>query len=155
MLHQGHELGLAAADVLATAAELTARSIADAYARWAPGPVGEVCRRSARAVGCLADPRQVLVSGGGAHNKHLMRRLVALLQTSTRTAGASCGPLTALGVTGDAKEALMMALLAYLCVRGRPGNVPSCTGARTPIVLGKIVPGRNFSVVMSAAAKSE
>ncbi|RME58872.1 MAG: anhydro-N-acetylmuramic acid kinase, partial [Caldilineae bacterium] len=38
----------------------------------------------------------------------------------------------------DAKEALAFALLAWLTLHGRPGNVPACTGARGPRVLGKI-----------------
>jgi anhydro-N-acetylmuramic acid kinase len=47
----------------------------------------------------------------------------------------------------DAKEALVFALMAYLCIHGMFGNLPSCTGARGERVLGKIVPGKNFSSV--------
>jgi anhydro-N-acetylmuramic acid kinase len=41
---------------------------------------------------------------------------------------------------GEAKEAVAFALLGYLHVRGRPGNVPSATGARGPRVLGARTP---------------
>ena len=33
-------------------------------------------------------------------------------------------------------------------VHGRAGNLPSCTGAGGPRVLGKLVPGPNFAVLM-------
>ena len=42
------------------------------------------------------------------------------------------------GVNESAKEAVAFALLAYECVAGRPGNLPSATGARKPVVLGKL-----------------
>jgi len=41
---------------------------------------------------------------------------------------------------GDAKEALAFALLGWLTVHGRPGNVPHATGAKGPRVLGRITP---------------
>jgi anhydro-N-acetylmuramic acid kinase len=45
-----------------------------------------------------------------------------------------------LGIPGDAREAVSFAILARETLRGRPGNVPSATGARRPVVLGKIIP---------------
>jgi anhydro-N-acetylmuramic acid kinase len=45
------------------------------------------------------------------------------------------------GIDSSAKEPLAFALLAHATLRGMPGNVPSVTGARRPVVLGKIVPG--------------
>jgi anhydro-N-acetylmuramic acid kinase len=41
-------------------------------------------------------------------------------------------------VSGDAKEAVAFALLGWLSLHGRPGNVPSATGAKGPRVLGKM-----------------
>jgi len=41
---------------------------------------------------------------------------------------------------GEAKEAVAFALLGYLHVTNRPGNVPSATGARGLRVLGKRTP---------------
>ena len=46
-----------------------------------------------------------------------------------------------LGLSADAKEAVSFALLARETIRGVPNNVPSATGARKSVVLGKIVPG--------------
>jgi anhydro-N-acetylmuramic acid kinase len=41
---------------------------------------------------------------------------------------------------GDAKEAVAFAFLGWLHLRGLPGNVPSCTGAPGPRVLGTYTP---------------
>jgi len=41
---------------------------------------------------------------------------------------------------GEAKEAVAFALLGYLHVMKRPGNVPSATGARGKRTLGKLTP---------------
>jgi anhydro-N-acetylmuramic acid kinase len=42
------------------------------------------------------------------------------------------------GIPSQAKEAVAFALLAYHTVHGLPGNVPSATGAKRPVVLGKV-----------------
>ncbi len=110
--------GLEPADVVATLTALTARSIADAYRRFLPGPVAEV-----------------IVGGGGARNPTLMKLL--------REALAPARVLTHedVGIRSDAKEAIAFAVLAYEAWHGRPGNLPSVTGARRAVVLGQIVRG--------------
>jgi anhydro-N-acetylmuramic acid kinase len=40
----------------------------------------------------------------------------------------------------EAKEAVAFALLGYLHLTGRAGNVPSATGARAPRILGALTP---------------
>ena len=42
------------------------------------------------------------------------------------------------GVDVDAKEAVAFAILANQTWRRRPSNLPSATGARRPVILGKI-----------------
>jgi anhydro-N-acetylmuramic acid kinase len=116
--------GLPAEDVVATITALTAASIVDAYVRFAPGPLAEV-----------------VVSGGGFHNPVLMAELRSRLAVGLGREVAVI-PHAALGIEGDAKEALAFALLAYLCVHGVPGNVPACTGALHPALLGKVALGR-------------
>jgi anhydro-N-acetylmuramic acid kinase len=96
---------------IATAAELTARTIALAIARYPA-------------------TREVIVSGGGAHNRHLMERLGALVDARVTTTAE-------FGIGVDTKEAILFALLAYQTYHGRAGNVPSATGARKPMILGK------------------
>jgi anhydro-N-acetylmuramic acid kinase len=43
------------------------------------------------------------------------------------------------GLPVDAKEAIAFAILADRTLHGLPGNLPSVTGARRAVVLGKIV----------------
>ena len=104
-------------DGVATAVELTARSIAGAIDRWAPGAT------------------EILVSGGGRHHPGLMASL-------GRHAGGhrTVRRFDDLYFSGDAKEAVAFALLGYLTIHGQPGNLPAATGARGPRVLGAVTP---------------
>jgi len=104
-------------DALATLAELTARSLWFSVLENAPAPVAEV-----------------VVSGGGALNAHLMRRLAALF------APVPVATTAAYGMPVMAKEAACFAWLAARALDGEAGNAPAATGARGPRVLGKIVP---------------
>jgi anhydro-N-acetylmuramic acid kinase len=113
--------GLAGEDIVATLTAWTAASIAAAYRRFLPRP-----------------PDEVILGGGGASNPTLVTMLRACL------APATVNSHKAVGLSSDAKEAIAFAVLAYETIHGRPGNLPSCTGARKRVVLGKITPGRRF-----------
>ncbi len=104
------------ADGVATAVELTARSIADAVRRWTKG-AGEL-----------------VASGGGVHHPGLMAALARHL------APMPVHHFDTLFFDGDAKEAVAFALLGYLTLHGQPGNLPAATGARGSRVLGSITP---------------
>jgi anhydro-N-acetylmuramic acid kinase len=104
-------------DILATATLLTARSIGDAYRRFMPEPITEV-----------------LASGGGAKNPTLMRLI------EREIAPVPVRAFAERYFDGEAKEAVAFALLAYLHLRGEPGNVPRATGAQGPRILGKYTP---------------
>jgi anhydro-N-acetylmuramic acid kinase len=105
------------ADVLATATELTARSIALAYERFVPEPIADV-----------------LVSGGGLRNTYLLERVRA------HAPALSLVPFDEVFFPADAKESVAFAFLGFLHLRGEAGNVPGATGARGPRVLGKLIP---------------
>ncbi|MGH2389923.1 MAG: anhydro-N-acetylmuramic acid kinase, partial [Chloroflexota bacterium] len=108
-------------DLLVTLVQFTARSVADAVSRWFPGG---------------AVPTDVVASGGGTHNEELMRRLAeALAPVPLRT-------LDELGGHVDAKEAVLFAVLGYLTLQGRAGNLPSVSGASRGVPLGSITPGQ-------------
>jgi anhydro-N-acetylmuramic acid kinase len=78
-------------------------------------------------------PSELVVSGGGAFNRGLMARLAARLPgIAVRTSEQ------ALGIPVLAMEALAFALIADATLRREPSNVPSVTGARRPVVLGKL-----------------
>jgi anhydro-N-acetylmuramic acid kinase len=104
-------------DALATATALTAESIARAVERYPPPGI-----RISR----------LIVSGGGANNLFLfglLREALPAIKMETSEV---------YGVPTDAKEAMCFALLANETINGRASNVPSCTGAAEPTVLGKI-----------------
>jgi len=114
-------LGATPADAVRTATELTVRSIARAFR-------SIIARR--------ANVEEVIVSGGGAKNLFLLRRLREELP-ELRWMRAD-----RFGVPAKAKEAFAFAVLAYKTWHGVPGNLPSATGARRAVVLGTIVPAR-------------
>ena len=107
--------GLDAKDVQATLAELTAVTIAE---------------QVLLSGGC----ERLLVCGGGSRNPLLMTRLAGLL------AGTEVSTTDAAGVSGDDMEALAFAWLAWRTLAGKPGNLPSVTGASEASVLGAIFP---------------
>jgi anhydro-N-acetylmuramic acid kinase len=105
-------------DLLRTSLELTARTIAGALARFVfPG----------------VKIHRLIISGGGAHNHLLTKRLVELLPHLTVELSDRYG------LPVDAKEAIAFAILADRTLHGLPGNLPRVTGARRAVVLGKIV----------------
>jgi len=105
-------------DAVATAVELTARTIAHAIATWVPGTP------------------EVVASGGGTRHPVLWKSLGHALEV--HRAGVVLKRFDEVFFDGDAKEAAAFALLAYLTLHGQPGNLPGATGARGPRVLGTI-----------------
>ncbi|EOC1308680.1 anhydro-N-acetylmuramic acid kinase [Cronobacter dublinensis] len=107
--------GLAAQDVQATLLELTASTIA-------------------RDVQLSGGAERLMICGGGGRNPRLVARLAALLP------GTEVSSTDEMGIRGDDMEALAFAWLAYRTLSGKPGNLPSVTGAREASVLGAIFP---------------
>lgn len=101
-------------DVQATLLALSAASIGDAIARYAPDAV------------------DVVACGGGVHNTALMRALTARLEGRVLRSSAE------FGIDPDQMEAMAFAWLAYRRVRGEPGNLPAVTGARGLRLLGAV-----------------
>ena len=79
-----------------------------------------------------AGASEVLVCGGGAQNTVLMHELEAALAPRRLSTTA------AHGIAINEVEALAFAWLAREAIAGRPGNVPTVTGARGPRVLGAV-----------------
>jgi len=110
-------------DLVRTATEVTARSIANAIESFVI-PESHI--------------DQLIVSGGGARNEFLMALLKTLLPQFEVSLSDD------LGVPANAKEAIGFAILANETLDLHAGNVPSATGARHPVVLGKVTYGSNY-----------
>jgi anhydro-N-acetylmuramic acid kinase len=104
-------------DLLATATEFTAYSVYENYKKFVEKETGL---------------DELVVSGGGAHNRAIiagLQRYFTPIQVRT---------IEDYGVSSDAKEAICFALLANETIAGNLGNVPNVTGASKSTILGKI-----------------
>jgi anhydro-N-acetylmuramic acid kinase len=108
-----------AAERLATGVALTVESVA----RGIEGAAGTPA---------LPADAEILVAGGGRHNRTLMAGLAA------RLAPRAVLPTDDRGLDGDLKEAVAFAVLAYESALGKPVNMPTVTGARHFAMCGKL-----------------
>ncbi|MCM3792037.1 MULTISPECIES: anhydro-N-acetylmuramic acid kinase AnmK [Priestia] len=78
---------------------------------------------------------EVIIGGGGSYNNTLMNMIKTQL-------GKRCSVYTQeeIGMSSEAKEAVAFALLANETLSGYASNVPSATGALSPVILGNITP---------------
>jgi anhydro-N-acetylmuramic acid kinase len=113
---------LSSEDLIATATALTAESIALSVRNF-----------------ILPEMRvdEIFVSGGGTHNPTLMNMLRKAMDS------IPVMETTEVGLDVDAKEAIAFAVMAYETAHSRPSNIPMATGARRPVVLGKLTPNGN------------
>ncbi len=102
-------------DLIRTAEEFTALSIAHAYRNFLPSL-----------------PERVIVTGGGAHNPLIMESLSNHLEQTEVLSGNE------VGIDIDFKEAMAFAVLGLFRILGKTGNVPEATGACRKAVLGNI-----------------
>lgn len=119
VIKNAEELDLGFEDVMATATAFTIESIAQAYEHLLPE--GSVIK-------------EVYVSGGGARNRFLMEALRSRLDPTPVL------KYDRLGIPSEAKEAVLMAVLANEHITGNPSNLPRVTGARRAVVLGNLYP---------------
>ena len=101
-------------DVITTMTELTAWSISDHIARYAP------------------QTSSILVSGGGSQNSFLLERLTYHLEK------VSLNTEVHIHSHWNSKEAMAFAYLGWRTMYGYTGNVPLVTGASRAVVLGSI-----------------
>lgn len=113
-LRQHNVAALPAEDVQTTLCELTATTIADAV------------------LATDIDINRVLICGGGVHNSYCLERLQSLLAVTAVESTEMHG------VHPDWVEAMAFAWLAQCNIEGKPGNLPSVTGAREAVVLGSL-----------------
>jgi anhydro-N-acetylmuramic acid kinase len=107
-------------DIVATASQFTAFAVFDAYRRFVERKM-------------KAD--EVIVSGGGARNRFFLEELRRYFGS------VRIRVIDEFGIPADAKEAVCFAILAHETMSGNAANIPSVTGARKHVMLGKICPG--------------
>lgn len=105
-------------DVIATLTALTAKTIAQAYERF---------------VYPQTNIDNVVIGGGGAYNKTMMKFLRQYLPKRIELKTHEN-----YGISNNFKEVMAFALLGYCTFYGIPNNLPECTGAQKRVVLGKI-----------------
>ena len=105
-------------DIISTVTALTAKTIAQAYERFIYPQVGI---------------HEAVICGGGAYNKTLMKMLRQYLPKHIDL--KTCEDY---GISNNFKEVMAFALLGYCTYYKIPNNLPSCTGARKRVVMGKI-----------------
>ncbi len=104
-------------DVIATLTALTAKTIADSYSKF---------------VLPLVKLDEIVLGGGGAYNKTLKKMLKQYIGNIDIKTHED------FSIPNKLKEALAFAYLGYFTIDNKPNNVPSCTGASRPVVMGKI-----------------
>jgi anhydro-N-acetylmuramic acid kinase len=109
-------------DLLATVARFTAESIVRSYRRW---------------VMPHYTLKEAILSGGGARNRTVLEAVREMLREDG-VAVRTFDELEGTGFPGKAKEAVAFAILANETVQGLPSNLTAATGAKRPVILGKI-----------------
>ncbi|MDZ4859710.1 MAG: anhydro-N-acetylmuramic acid kinase [Candidatus Hydrogenedentes bacterium] len=104
-------------DIMATITSVVARSIALAHQKF---------------IAPLTPLSQIVVSGGGARNRTLMKALRA------EFAPIDVRLSDDLGFPGDAREAVAFAILGNETICQTASNIPNATGASHAAILGKI-----------------
>lgn len=79
---------------------------------------------------------EVIAGGGGVRNRELLAALKREFEPSHVMS------MERSGVKSQALEAMAFAVLAYETIRGVPANLPWVTGAKSPVMLGSVTPGR-------------
>lgn len=104
-------------DVISTITNLTAKTIYDSYKNFVLPKV---------------EIEEIVLGGGGAYNKTLigyLKNYFGDIKIKTHED---------FGIPNKLKEAIAFAYLGYFTLNKKPNNIPSCTGAKRPVVMGKI-----------------
>lgn len=104
-------------DIIATITNLTARAIADSYKNF-------ILPKT------YVD--EIVLGGGGAYNQAIIQYLREYLPDIPVKTHED------FNIPNKLKECIAFAYLGYFTVSRKPNNIPSCTGAEIPVVMGKI-----------------
>lgn len=103
------------ADLLATLNLFTAAAIAENIRRFVPARY----------------QKEIIVSGGGAANKTLLKNIALQTALPVKTSAQT-------GLDPQAKEAAAFALMAWLALNKKTNHCPAATGAKNKSILGRI-----------------
>ena len=115
IMKTGESLGLCGEDILATTTMFTAASIAHSLNHL-----------------CQPKPDRLIVGGGGSLNPTLMKMIAECLPDVEVMTNED------LGLDSSAKEAVAFALVANETIQSMCNNAPAATGAKHPVIMGKI-----------------
>ncbi len=104
-------------DIIATITALTAKTIADSYINF---------------ILPKTNIDEVVLGGGGAYNKAIIKFLHNYLPNIPIKTHED------FGIPNKLKECIAFAYLGYFTYNKKPNNVPSCTGAKHHVIMGKI-----------------
>lgn len=107
--------GIKAEDIIATFTRFTAFCIYDS-------------------IKSIAKLDRLIIGGGGAHNACLIKDIQSYFPETEVLRQED------LGYSSDAKEAIAFVILGNQTLHRQPSNVPSATGAKSLVILGKITP---------------
>ncbi|MEM0212561.1 MAG: anhydro-N-acetylmuramic acid kinase [Candidatus Methanomethylicia archaeon] len=116
IIGKAREMNLKWEDIIATATYYTAKTITESYIKYLP-----------------EKPDEIIIGGGGSRNRVLMEMIKELNPKTKISLHEDYG------IPSQAKEPLVMIILANETISGFPNNVPSATGALERVVMGKII----------------
>lgn len=104
-------------DIIATITNLTARTIADSYNNF---------------ILPKTTIDEIVLGGGGAYNTAIIKYLKEYLPSFIIKTHED------FNIPNKLKECIAFAYLGYFTVMRKTNNIPSCTGAKEPVIMGKI-----------------
>jgi len=117
LMSEANKRGIREEDLVATVTALTAKSIVLSYEKFVIPRYGL---------------DKVIISGGGSYNTTLIKMIKDDLNN------IEVLTLEDIGFNSDAKEAVAFAILASETINGNFNNIPTATGAKHPVMMGKI-----------------
>ncbi|KAI5799450.1 UPF0075 domain protein [Pyronema domesticum] len=128
--------GLSQKDTVATITRITAQAAVEAYRKYGP-----------KTADGKLDVKEIYMCGGGAYNPNIWK----YMQEQFAPDGVRITMLDEAGVHGGAKEAITFAFQGMDAVLGRPLMIPQQVETRTPVMPGKISPGKNYRELIAKA----
>ena len=126
--------------IIATITRITAESIARAYEHFVIPLLGH---------GEDGNIDEIYLCGGGAYNPNIVKHLKARFPKS-RVLKLDNAPTK---IDPSAKEAILFALLGFLCVCGRSVPVAADAESMKPTILGVVTPGDNYKHVLERVVR--